>query len=129
MKKHLRESIILFTSALIITSCASRSNEPNYYRSSADSNLVASPTAVVYSPANIIIYNEKNALDEPIEEITVIKVNLYNEYGIRRQQALIDKMLKEQAYSLGGNAIILIKSSDKNNCYAKVVHANTKPKT
>lgn len=108
-------------------SCSTKSTESNYYRSSADSNLVASPTAVVYSPANISIYNENSAHPQAIEDVTLIQVDVYNEYGIKRQEAQINQMLKEQASSVGGDAVIIKNNSDKKHCYAEVVR--TQPAT
>ncbi|MES2204104.1 MAG: hypothetical protein V4496_02680 [Pseudomonadota bacterium] len=115
----------LVLSATLIVSCSTESSQSGYYRSSADSNLVASPTAVVYSPANVAIYNANAAHPQSAEDITLIQVDVYNEYGIRRQQAQVNQMLKEQACSLGGNAVVLINNPDKKHCYAQVIQTNS----
>lgn len=124
MYKKLLNGLVLMLGVTLMVSCSTESSKSSYYRSSADSNLVASPTAVVYSPSSVVIYDENKPLAEPAEEITTIRVDLYNEYGIRRQEAQVNEMLKEQACSMGGNAVILIESPEKKYCYAKVVHTN-----
>nr|MBP9727249.1 hypothetical protein [Gammaproteobacteria bacterium] len=97
------------------------SSQSCYYRSSTDSNLVASPSAVVYSASSIVIYTPEHMPIEPFEVITTVKIPLYNEYKIRRQQAQVDQMFKDQARSLGGDALILVPHGDKKYSYAKVI--------
>lgn len=122
MHKNVLGSLVIVVSAVFLISCSTESNQPNYYRSSTDSsNLVASPTAVVSQSSSIVIYDKNNPLAEPAVDITTIKIDLYNEYGIRRQQAQINEILKEQACSAGGDAVVVIENSDKKYCYAKVV--------
>lgn len=125
MHKKVLNSLALVLSTALIMSCSTKSNDPSYYRSSANSNLVASPTGAIYSPTKITIYDENNASPPSAQVITIIQVDVYNEYGIRRQQAQINEMLKEQACLLGGDAIVIIKNPDKKHCYARVIQ--TKP--
>ena len=128
MHKKVLSSLALMFSVILITGCSTDSSKSNYYRSSAaDSNLVASPTAMAYSPSSIIIYTPGDIPSEPSEVIANIKISHYNEFGIKRQEAQVNEILKEQACSLGGNAVILVDSADKKYCYAQVIQ--TKPKT
>ena len=121
MHKKVLSGLALILSAALVASCSTESSKSNYYRSSADSNLVASPTAVVYSPSSVVIYTPEHLPNESYEVVTTIKVSRYNEFGIKRQEAQVNQLLKEQACSLGGNAVILIESSDKKYCYASVI--------
>lgn len=127
MHKKVLNSLVLMLSASLIASCSTNSQNSGYYRSSsANNNLVASPTAVTYTPASVIIYNANETPTGSVEEITTVQVDLYNEYGIMRQQAQVNQMLKEQACSLGGNAVMLVDNgNDKKHCTAKILQ--TKP--
>ncbi len=58
---------------------------------------------------------------EPFEVITTVKIPLYNQYKIKRQQAQVDQMFKDQARSLGGDALILVPLGDKKYSYANVI--------
>jgi len=88
--------------------------------------LVASPTPVIYTPTNVKIYDADKAPTQPTTEISVVQVDLYNQYGIKRQKAEVNEMLKAQACSVGGNALILIDNSDTKHCYAEVVQIDPK---
>ncbi len=125
-KKVLNNLSVVFSSILIM-SCSTPSNKSCYYRSSTDSNLVASPSAVVYSALNIVIYTPEDMPTEPFEIITTIKIPLYNEYGIKRQEARVNQMLKEQARSLGGNALILTPCGNTKHAEAQVIRFSPPP--
>lgn len=117
----------MFISSGALIACTTPSEEKNYHWSSKESNLVASPAAVVYSPSNIIILSEKDINQKPIQHIENISVDVYNEYGIRRQKAQIDEILKEKACELGGNAIVIINTPEDTKHYcAEVVLINAK---
>ena len=110
--------------ASLIVSCATESKSSRFFHSATANNLVASPTAVSYSPANVIIYRNAIALDKKVyKKIAVIKVALYNQYGIRRQQAQINQLLKERAYTLGGDAVLLIQPQTQKYLYAHILRS------
>jgi hypothetical protein len=72
------------------------------------------------------VFDESNSPTQSSQDIKTIQIDVYNEYGIMRQQAQINEMLKEQACSLGGNAIIILDNrNDKKHCYAEVIQINT----
>lgn len=122
-KKTLNGLVLVLSTTLIVGCSTDSTSTAEHYRPSAtNSNLVASPTAVAYSPSSVVIYDEDKPLTQPAEEITTITVDVYNEYGIKRQQAQVNEMLKEQACSVGGNAVVLIDNPDKKHCYAEVIH-------
>ena len=121
MHKNVLSSLALTLSAALIMSCSTESSKPSYCQLSTDSNLVASPAGVVYSPSSIIVYKPAHLPNESFEIVTIIKVSQYNEFGIKRQEAQINEMLKEQAGSMGGNAVIRIETVDKKYCYAQVI--------
>ncbi len=124
MHKQVLGSLALILSAALIVSCSTESSKSGYYHLSTDSNLVASPTAVVYSPSSVVIYTTEHLPNESYDVVTTIKVSRYNEFGIKRQAAQVNQMLKEQACTLGGNAVILIDNTDKKYCYAKIIQTH-----
>jgi hypothetical protein len=127
MHKKVLCSFVLALNAVLIVSCSTPSSQSCYYQSPTDSNLVASPSAVVYSASSIVIYTPEHMPTEPFEVITTVKTSLYNEYKIRRQQAQVDQMLKDQARYLGGDALILVPRGDKKYSYAKVIRIKPMP--
>ncbi len=128
MRKNIHSGLTLLLITCLVASCSSTPNTNNYYTPSKDSNLVASPTPVVYSPSNIVIFNHNETKPIAAQHIQKIEVDTYNEYGIRRQQAQINELLKKQACSLGGNAVVLIdEPNDDQHCYAEVIHITKTP--
>ena len=122
MHKKVLTGLMLALSATLIMSCSTESSQSSYNRSSTNSNLVASPTAVAYSTSNVTIYDQNKPAPSSATDITMIQVDVYNEYGIRRQQAQVNEILKAQACSVGGNAVVIVNNPDKKHCYAKVIH-------
>lgn len=117
-------SVLALLSAGFIASCSTAPTPSDYYqRATPAGHAVASSKAVIYSSSsNIVIYNMEEIPTKPFKEISTIQVDLYNEYGIKRQQATINQMLKEEAWSAGGNGLIIIDNpTDRRHCYAKVV--------
>lgn len=123
MKKVLLTSLVVFTS--FIAGCSTESDNSRYFHSATADNLVISPTSVAYSPASVVIYPNQQAVNKlSYENIAVAKVSLYNQYDIRRQQAQVNQILKEQAHTLGGNAAILLDKQDTKYLYAQIIRVN-----
>lgn len=127
MLKRSLNTLALSCLTILISGCASQSNSDNYEYASGNSNLVACPTSSIYSPSNVIILNENAPLTQSAQKIKTIEIEIYNEYGIKRQQAQINEMLKKQAYALGGNAVIIIDGPNVKHYYAEVVRVDTMP--
>lgn len=121
MHKKMLTSLTIITGILLITGCATDSNQSNITPSSSKNNAVTQSTAIAYSSDNVLIYDKNNAHPQSAEDITMIQVDVYNEYGIRRQQAQVNEMLKQQACLVGGNAVVIVDNPDKKHCYAQVI--------
>lgn len=127
MLKSSLNTLALIGLTILISSCASQINTNDKQYTSSNSNLVACPTASVYSPSNVIILNENTPLAQSAQKIKTVEIDLYSEYGIKRQQAQVNEMLKKQAYELGGNAVVVIDKSDAKHWYAEVIRIDTTP--
>lgn len=127
MLKNPLNTLALICLTLLMSSCASQSNSNNNHYASSNSSLVPCPTSSIYSPSNVIILNENNPLTKSAQKIKTIQIDLYSEYGIKRQQAQVNEMLKKQAYELGGNAVVILDESDTKHYYAEVIRIDTMP--
>lgn len=112
--------------AILSSGCTTENH--NYYTTPPMGyNLVASPTSIVYLPYQIEVYDDKHLPTEKYTPIGVASTTQFNEYGIMKQQASIDEALRIQASQMGGDAIIMLPSFDKNMCIAQVIKFDPKP--
>jgi hypothetical protein len=63
-------------------------------------------------PVNVSFLN-RQVPDRPFKVLGEAKVEKYNAVGIKRQEATIRDLMREQAASLDGDAIINIKNDEK----------------
>ncbi len=68
-----------------------------------------------YSPTNphFVVLTTVKVITRPYEVIGHVSVKRYNLVGIKRQQGVIDDLMKEDASKIGGNAIVNIKKTMK----------------
>jgi hypothetical protein len=112
--------------AIISSSCTTENH--NYYTTPPMGyNLVASPTSIVYLPYQIEVYDDKHLPSGRYKPIGVVSTTKFNEYGIMKQQATVDETLRVQASQMGGDAIIMVPSIDKNMHIAQVIKYDAKP--
>jgi hypothetical protein len=78
------------------------------------------------NPIEVSVYNNGKNPSSPYTIIGEAKVSNYNRVGIKRQDAVIHDAMRTVAASMGGDAIIDIKRTNKS-VMGKVIayHANT----
>ena len=59
------------------------------------------------NPENVVVYHTEKPTN-PYEEVGSVSVDKYNNFAISRSGSEIDKLLKEKAADIGGNAIISV---------------------
>ena len=121
MHKKVLNGLTILAGTMFMISCSTPSPQTQTHPPRTGNSLVASPTAIAYSPSTVTIYDETMPPTGTIEDISLIQIDVCNEYGIRRQQAQMNEILKEEASSMGGNGVVVIDNPDKKHCYAKIV--------
>jgi hypothetical protein len=94
--------------ALILPGCANNISSPE--KCTTDKNP---PQTVQHKdPINVSFLNVQKPI-RPYQVIGQANVSKYNVVGIKRQEATLRDLMREQAASLNGDAIINIKNEDK----------------
>lgn len=57
---------------------------------------------------NLVVIYQTNKPKKPYQEIGTVSVSKHNNIAIARSGAEIDRLIKEKAASVGGNAVLLV---------------------
>ena len=108
--KYLFLSLLCF----VMTGCETTQHITQQTKQTVDGVQVVNISKRQYSPTNpeCVFFIKGKKLNTSYQKIAVISVDHYNLVGIKRQQAIIDDLLKNNAASLGGNAIIDVHEND-----------------
>jgi hypothetical protein len=108
--------LIVIYVALIVSGCSvTRTPVPptTYTKTNYSTDEYAAPKCHHHKdPVNVSFLNH-NIPNRPYKVLGVAEVYKFNTEGIRRQDAIIRDLLREQAASLDGDAIIDIKNDGK----------------
>lgn len=122
------KNFLIYPMLLVSLLAAGCSTEPNNSKdspSAAANNLALSRTTVTYSPTDVVIYPNQQAVNNvSYEKIAATKIALYNQYDIRRQEAQINQILKKNVRTLGGNGAILLNRKNKKYLYVQIIRVH-----
>jgi hypothetical protein len=108
---------------LNLTACTYEVNHHYPKKPSKADNLVMDTNVVAYYPYNIELYTLDNIPTKPYHFLGEISANQYNEFGIKRQRARINQVLRQEAGELGGDAVIVLNPKGTINM-AEVIQFN-----
>jgi len=105
----------LALSIFALCSCSSISKQTGITKEAVMGAHVTKTTKAHYplTYPDTVTLTHKSKLNTPYKVIGKIKVNRHSFVGTKRQQAIIDDLMKNFAAFTGGNAVIHIRSNEK----------------
>ena len=113
--------LVISLTSFLMSGC-SHTNEYNFYTNPpATNNLVAAPVVSAYYPYQMRIYDYEQQPKQPFIPIGEVTVTKKNAYGFRRQEARIKTLIREESTAMGGDAVVMLPSTDDNVYRAEVI--------
>jgi len=104
----------LLTISLTLCGCASSmQGKTNQEDNTGIKTKVASTKTYSPTPPESVVLSSKPKLNTPYKVIGSVSVNRYNFVGVKRQQAVINDIFRQEAAGIGGNAVINIQDNKK----------------
>lgn len=72
------------------------------------------------NPTHVSLYKNEQKPKNPYRIIGIAKVSKFNLMGMKRQETLVNEMMKNLAASIGGDALINI-NNNKDNMQANII--------
>jgi hypothetical protein len=108
--------LYLFTviyAALILTGCDRSMQNPPAVVIQTQTSTITPPCHKHHKNLQQVSLITKSSIDRPYKVLGVATVSKYNIAGFKRQEATIRDIMREFAASMGGDALINIKTDDK----------------
>jgi len=108
----IRDIAIVITISIALSGCASMQHNSPALLSQTTVHQISKKKYIPTEPISVALLKKQN-IKTPHRIIGTVQVSNYNLVGVKRQLVSIHDLMQQEAASIGGNAVIIIKQTDK----------------